>query len=290
MKYSIVIPVHDNVNTIYKCLQSAIEQDFDDFEIIISDTSKNDQVYDIIKPSFCNRIRYYRNDFNWTMWDNHNFLIEQSKGDYIFFLHSDDYLLSGAIKKADIVLKRLNYPNRIFLSGTSIYKDFKNVISFLGLEADGLICGEDAINLFSYRSLTPSGTIFSSDIKEIGGFIYDGMIFPYSDCWTELKLCLNGYRFYLINDILFIRNSNGTNFKYGNRAEIKDVYYHLTNEFSKEQIEILKNSILNNFSLEKIKFFMQDPCYRRDIRFYILKRLLKHPFKNGLAVKVLLFF
>jgi len=279
MMYSIAIPLHNNKDTILRCAKSALGQSYNNIEILISDTSSTDDSEKLIQSVANDRIKYFRNNKSWSMWENHNFLINASKGDYIIFLHADDYLLPDAINIIDCKLKKLNYPQRIILSGSSIYKDFKNTIQVLNLDIEKLICGEDAVRLFSMGGLTPSGSVFSADLKKFGGFLDDGLIVPYSDCWTELYLCLNGFRYSYINDILYIRSSNGTKFKYGNKREIKEVYSSLKEVYTDEQTDIIKNAAVYNLSFELLKFFVQDSNYRANIRWALFKIFIRNPLK-----------
>ena len=49
MKYSIIIPVYNTSKYLNKCIKSAINQDYDNIEIIIVNDGSTDDSLDIIK-------------------------------------------------------------------------------------------------------------------------------------------------------------------------------------------------------------------------------------------------
>ncbi len=91
-KVSICIPTYNQTKHLKKCLQSVCEQNYKDFEVIISDDSTTDEVkvyidaLQIIQPLF-----YFRNKPSLGSPQNWNFALQQAKGEYIKILHHDDY-------------------------------------------------------------------------------------------------------------------------------------------------------------------------------------------------------
>lgn len=280
MLYTIAIPTHNNIKTIKKCIHSAIELEFDDYEIIVSDTSNNEDTWNWLQGMNVPNLRIYRNDYDWSMWNNHNFLLDKADGKYVLFLHSDDALLKDALKVIDKHMAKLNYPDRIIMSGTSIYKNFKNIIYGLNFACEEYICGSDALEIFIGGGLTPCGTIFSKDILEIGGFIGDSMIIPYSDTWTEQYCALNGFRLYVINDIYFIRSQNGTKLVEGDKKQVSRVYDSLKKYFNDNLSIIIINMAIAKNSFYVLQHFICDDRYKMYIFKELLKKSYRHPIKN----------
>jgi glycosyltransferase involved in cell wall biosynthesis len=75
-----------------RTLNSILSQDFEDFELIISDDCSNDGTDDICKEYAARdrRIQYFRNDTNLGMPGNLNRSIGPAKGTYIANLHDGD--------------------------------------------------------------------------------------------------------------------------------------------------------------------------------------------------------
>jgi glycosyltransferase involved in cell wall biosynthesis len=102
MKVSVLIPIFNGERYLPECLDSILEQSFQDMEILISDDGSTDGSLEIIKQFAArdSRIRWWKNPKNLGMTGNSNVCLKAAQGDYIKFLHQDDKLLSPlAIQK-----------------------------------------------------------------------------------------------------------------------------------------------------------------------------------------------
>lgn len=97
---SIIIPAYNVSVTLQQCVESVLKQDLQNFEIIIIDDGSRDNTLDIIKNlaqnnkciSFITQKNGGANsarDLGWRL----------AKGEYIFFLDSDDSIPDGALSK-----------------------------------------------------------------------------------------------------------------------------------------------------------------------------------------------
>lgn len=99
-KISVIIPVYNVRNKIYKCLDSIKKQTFKEFEVLfIDDGSRDDSIYfarDYLKYTDIN----YRIIKKKTggISSARNLGIDEAKGDYILFLDSDDYIDDDLLK------------------------------------------------------------------------------------------------------------------------------------------------------------------------------------------------
>ena len=99
MKVSIVIPVYNKAEYISDCLESLLQQDFDDFEIVaVNDGSTDDsgRICDE-KAAQDSRIKVIHTE-NGGVTVARRKGVEQAKGEYIMFVDADDKLLPNAIK------------------------------------------------------------------------------------------------------------------------------------------------------------------------------------------------
>lgn len=114
MYISIIIPVYNKQEYLNNCIMSAVEQDYENIEIIIINDGSQDNSENIINTwvSKDNRIKYITQK-NKGVSFSRNVGISVAKGDYIFFLDADDMLTKNAIStlvqfaeqtKADIVV------------------------------------------------------------------------------------------------------------------------------------------------------------------------------------------
>ncbi len=90
-KVSICIPAYKHIDLLNRCICSALEQDYPDFEIIITDDSSDDAVMKKVQSYTDKRIRYFKNPQNLGSPENWNECIRKAEGEYIKILHQDDW-------------------------------------------------------------------------------------------------------------------------------------------------------------------------------------------------------
>lgn len=94
MKLSVIVPVYKVEKYLEKCLNSIINQNFKDYEIIVVNDGSPDNCQKII-DDFYKRYPLIIKPFlksNGGLSDARNFGIDKASGEYIIFLDSDDYL------------------------------------------------------------------------------------------------------------------------------------------------------------------------------------------------------
>ena len=115
MKFSIIINTHNQSSFIGECINSCINQDFQDYEIIITDTSDQKINKKYIKSK---KIKYFhlKRILKDPVMDQMNqvlFGLNKSSGKYICLLDGDDkfsdkklYDLNEYIKSNDIIINQ----------------------------------------------------------------------------------------------------------------------------------------------------------------------------------------
>ena len=98
-RVSIVIPVYNHAAYLRKCIQSALDQDWPDLEVVVVDDASPDPAVGEILESFRThpRLRLSRNPNNLGISETQNAALEGSTGGVIAFLDCDDYLAPNAI-------------------------------------------------------------------------------------------------------------------------------------------------------------------------------------------------
>jgi GT2 family glycosyltransferase len=104
---SIIIPVYNNAKYLKQCIQSAINQTYTNFEVVVVDDCSSDKEVSPILESFNNfpNYKYYKNDYNSGISATMNHAIIKADGEWIAFLDCDDWLDPDAIKKLMDCLK-----------------------------------------------------------------------------------------------------------------------------------------------------------------------------------------
>ncbi|MBY8977960.1 glycosyltransferase family 2 protein [Rhodobacteraceae bacterium NNCM2] len=104
---SIGLPVYNGEDFLEESLKSILAQDFDDFELIVSDNASTDKTADIYRDfaKADSRVRYVRQTSNVGAAPNYNLLVPMAKGRYFKWAAHDDNLLPGFLSSCITALK-----------------------------------------------------------------------------------------------------------------------------------------------------------------------------------------
>lgn len=99
-KVSVIVPVYNSEKYISKCIESILNQTYRDFELLIINDGSIDSSEKIIETYMIkdNRIKYFKQK-NAGPSSARNIGIENSKGEFILFIDSDDTIDEGYIEK-----------------------------------------------------------------------------------------------------------------------------------------------------------------------------------------------
>jgi glycosyltransferase involved in cell wall biosynthesis len=89
-KVSICIPAYAEPRYFQRALRSALEQDFTDFEVIVTDDSPDDVITDVLREVRDDRIVYSKNVRRLGVPENWNRAADSATGEFVKFLHHDD--------------------------------------------------------------------------------------------------------------------------------------------------------------------------------------------------------
>lgn len=90
---TIGIPTYNRAGQFLKTtLESALAQDYEHIEIIVSDNCSTDETPELIRSYSNSRLTYFRQEENLGQRGNMNFLVEKAGGDYFLMLHDDDII------------------------------------------------------------------------------------------------------------------------------------------------------------------------------------------------------
>ncbi len=110
MYFSICIPTYDRKNFLLNAVNSALNQVYKNFEIIIVDDGSEFDVETEIKKKFGDsRIRVYRNECNQGRPYSRNRCIDLANGDFILWLDDDDTLYLETLEKYVSLIRK--YPD-----------------------------------------------------------------------------------------------------------------------------------------------------------------------------------
>ncbi len=120
MRFSVLLPTRNGGNFLENCIRSILEQDYNDFELVISDNANTDATPSIVREfSGDPRLKVIRQTTLIPVSENWTAAIQASGGDYVLMMGDDDYLLPGALRRFDEVLARHGEPDCVLYNGYS---------------------------------------------------------------------------------------------------------------------------------------------------------------------------
>lgn len=157
MLFSIIVPVYNVEKYIEKCITSIQNSKFDDYEIILVDDGSTDNsafICDQLKSTKVNVIH----KINGGLSDARNVGINSSKGDYILFVDSDDFINPDALTDIKESIVNRNFPDIVCLECSKFYEDSNRLVNL----NDGItsliddLSGDDLYNYFANLNKFPA--------------------------------------------------------------------------------------------------------------------------------------
>ena len=176
---SIIITCFNREKTIGRAIESAIEQDYPNLEIVISDNQSTDKSWEIIKShsSRDERIKCFQNDINLGMSANYKIAVEKlSSGDYFSFLNSDDEFVNPNFISEAVETVSNNPGTYIVKSGIVTQKNNKKY--FFTYETEAVENGVQYLERVEFRD----------DLGMAGSFVH-------RQTFIDLKINYNNINF-----------------------------------------------------------------------------------------------
>ena len=311
MKISIIIPAYNCEKYLNRCLDSVLNQTYNEFEIILVNDGSTDKTSDICDEykAIDNRIKVIHKE-NGGVSSARNIGISKSTGEYIMFLDSDDWIerdmvekLYNNISKYDdidmgmcgcylefsskekqilqIKLKNKTYDStEDYLKEFSYYRD-KGVFGYLWnkifrssiIKDNQLLFKKYSIaeDLFFLYELLP----YCNKIKVIEDSLYNYMHeneYSLSKSNKEDSLYINNLFYDKTKEFLYNTNSYEINKEYISNGYIQGISHYILNNVMCEDNKIKKLRKL--YKSEKVK---EAICYSnpKPIFYNIMNRLIK---------------
>lgn len=145
-KISICVTVYNLEKYITECLNSVLEQDYDDFEVVVVDNGSSDKSIEICESyvkKYPNKMRFFKLPPPTIFGRAAYIAFSQAKGDYVHTVDGDDYVAPGYLKNIATIIDSIK-PDLI-------------IGSFVGVADDGIPVFNDVkidekkINDVSYK-------------------------------------------------------------------------------------------------------------------------------------------
>lgn len=109
-KLTVIIPTIERPDTLYWTLRTVIEQDYDNFSVIVSDNASQDNTADVVAGFSDPRITYINPGKRLSMARHWEFALTHVTDGYVTVLGDDDGLLPGALRKAGALIAKHQLP------------------------------------------------------------------------------------------------------------------------------------------------------------------------------------
>lgn len=150
MKFSIIIPVYNVEQYLTKCLDSVVNQTYnDEYEVICVNDGSTDSSLAILEE-YAKRYGIIKivNQENRGLSEARNTGIRQAKGKYIWFIDSDDWIEDDAL---NILHKKINDEDIVCFNGRRYFEDGKTETPDEGIEISD-ISGWEYYNKYALQS------------------------------------------------------------------------------------------------------------------------------------------
>jgi glycosyltransferase involved in cell wall biosynthesis len=100
-RLTVGLPVYNGENYLAESLDALLGQSFDDFELIIADNASTDGTADICRRYVKqdSRVRYHRQSQNLGLAPNHNFVVDEARGELFKWASNDDLYARDLLKR-----------------------------------------------------------------------------------------------------------------------------------------------------------------------------------------------
>lgn len=101
VRFSVVIPTRERAETLQHALRTCLDQEFDDYEVIVSDNFSSPATKEVVDAASSPKVRYVRTAGPVAMSNNWEFGVSHARGDYVIVIGDDDGLLPHALREVD---------------------------------------------------------------------------------------------------------------------------------------------------------------------------------------------
>jgi len=205
--FSIIVPVYNVQSYIRACLESVIDQDFEDFEIVVVDDCTPDHSGQIVdEMSYADsRIRPLHLEANVGLGLARNAGVAAATGDYILFLDGDDTLAPGSLKAIADKLRINDLPELLIYNYSRVWWDGRQAVSWgaelLANLSVGVFRPQEHRRLFNLLPIACNKAYRRDFLQELGVSFRTGL---YEDISFTYTVLLNAQRAVSLNRVVLL--------------------------------------------------------------------------------------
>ena len=129
-KYSILIPTFNRRKYLEKTLETILDQNYTNYELIVSDSGSSDDTWEYLKKLDYPHLKIIKPEKKLSEVENFEFIINQAKGEWIVLIGDDDGVLPEFFTNIDDIIKK--HPDAEAISSRSGYYYHENIQDLYG--------------------------------------------------------------------------------------------------------------------------------------------------------------
>ena len=233
--FSVIIPLYNRESKIKKAIQSILDQDFPDFEVLVIDDCSTDQSCEVVLSIQDNRIKLIKNEINLERCETRNKGIQLAKGKYICFLDSDDYHLSNHLSKLHQQIVALNEPKAFFF--TNSWNETED-----GIRSERTCPSIEGIDFYTYfLKFTVNPQRWAVEKSLAQQILFDPNVLICEDMDFSLRVAQANYPIYQVNERTTVYVAATDSFTHGDPQKWEKELFYLKRIFAKENLKLPKN-------------------------------------------------
>lgn len=229
--FSIILPVFNRENHVIRAIQSILDQEFNDWELIVVNDASTDGTNEILDKIKNPQVRVIHNEVNLERCVSRNIGIEQAKGEYICFLDSDDYHLSFHLSKFYDLIKSRNFEKAFYFSNA--YNETES-----GERSDRFCPNFDVNKPYHYFlnfTVNPQRWAIHKSIFEQVQF--DPKVIICEDMDTSMRIVASGFPIYQLQERTTVYVAASDSFTHGDSKKWEKELFYLKRIFNKKEFK-----------------------------------------------------
>ena len=221
---SIIVPVYNAASFLKRCLDSILNQTYQDIEVLIVDDGSTDGSADIcLVYSKHSKVHVYH-QMNQGQSAARNYALDRANGEYILFVDADDYIDEHLLEKTVLVLEKTGGDILLFdhseLTNNGI-KKFEHTFEKNHIDINSL-SKKEIMHLVLLNQI--SNLVWNKLYRRN---IWDKIRFPvefyYEDLYINPHIFLQMHRFVYLPEILYFNNRINSNSTTGLKSNFSAV-------------------------------------------------------------------
>ena len=284
---SVIVPVFNAEKYFAECLDSLLNQTFQDFEVVVVDDCSTDssrQIAESYVEKFSGRLKIFDNHKNSGVSAARNKGLNVSRGEYIFFLDADDMILPDGLENLFNLAKNFDV-DVVNCTGTCSINDDGSGRTFGRLKRPTATDENIFENNFEWRVKglladnfywAPWRRLSRRDFLVRNGLFFQEGLDVYEDRLWTFAILLCAEKILHTPLIAYVYRKSAGFLSREERTPLQNINLFIDVIFQGiGRLDALMN---------KIPFFEKNPAYRFEILMHFAKRFFNMIYKAGLSV------